>query len=182
MRADRREEVRDVRAIDVMAKLAVKPNKSAKKKPRGKPFTGKDDPRNGPGAPKRGQSWAEIIKEIGELTPDEARAMSQKIFAQIQLGNEITLKQAVVLRVYASMLFEPQPGLINAFMDRADGKVSQPVEVYDWRSEAAKQGYDPNKLYSDLVNAARARLVESGNSGSDAGSDDRADRADRVAD
>jgi hypothetical protein len=61
------------------------------------------------------------------LTPDEAREMSQKIFVNIHLGNEVTLNQAVVLRVYASLLFEPQPGLLNAFMERVEGKVAQPI-------------------------------------------------------
>lgn len=82
---------------------------------------------NPKGAPKRGQSWKEIIQEVGQLTPDEAREMSQKIFANIHLGNEVTLNQAVVLRVYASLLFEPQPGLLNTFMERVEGKVAQPI-------------------------------------------------------
>lgn len=83
---------------------------------------------NPKGAPKRGQSWAEVIQEIGEMTPDEARAMSEKIFSQVRLGGAITLKQAVVMRVYAAMLFEPQPGLLNAFMERVEGKVKDQVE------------------------------------------------------
>lgn len=82
---------------------------------------------NPAGGPKRGQSWKEIINEVGQLTPDEAREMSQKIFANIHLGNEVTLNQAVVLRVYAALLFDPQPGLLNAFMERVEGKVAQPI-------------------------------------------------------
>lgn len=141
---------------------------------------------NPKGAPKRGQSWAEIIKEIGELTPDEARAMSQKIFAQIQLGNEITLKQAVVLRVYASMLFEPQPGLINAFMDRADGKVSQPIETWQDRVIALlkDQKVTPEQVEdefgadvaTDLIIAAGLSLGASGEVGATGGPQPDADR------
>ena len=98
--------------------------KAAKKRPQ----TWKPGQSGNPaGGPKRGQSWKEIIAEIGQLTPDEAREMSQKIFANIHLGNEVTLNQAVVLRVYASLLFEPQPGLLNAFMERVEGKVAQPI-------------------------------------------------------
>jgi hypothetical protein len=82
---------------------------------------------NPKGAPKRGQSWKEIIHEIGEMTPDEARAISAKLFEQVPLHDEVTLKQAVVMRVYASLLFEPQPGLLNAFMERVEGKVAQPI-------------------------------------------------------
>lgn len=36
----------------------------------------------------------------------------------------------------------------------------------DWRDEAKKQGYDPEQLFRDMVNAARARLVEAGSGGS----------------
>ena len=109
--------------------VAIKKKTTTKRKGRWKP----GESGNPKGAPKRGQSWAEIIKEIGELTPDEARAMSQKIFAQIQLGNKITLKQAVVLRVYAALLFEPQPGMLNILIERAEGKVSLPVETWQDR-------------------------------------------------
>ena len=110
-----------------MSKLTVKRDATAKKKPRGRPFTGKDDPRNGPGAPKRGQSWKEIIHEIGEMTPDEARQICAQLFTKVNLHDEVTLKQAVVMRVYAALLFDPQPGLLNAFMERVEGKVAQPI-------------------------------------------------------
>jgi hypothetical protein len=99
-----------------------------KTKRKGNPNWKKGGPSPNPaGAPRRGQSWKEIIQEIGEMTPDEARAVSEKIFEQVKLGNEITLKQAVVMRVYAALLFEPQPGLLNAFMERVEGKVAQPI-------------------------------------------------------
>lgn len=79
------------------------------------------------GAPKRGQSWAEVIKEISELTPDEARELSAKIFAHVDIHDPITIKQAVTMRVYAALMFDPQPGLLNAFMERAEGKIVQPI-------------------------------------------------------
>lgn len=82
---------------------------------------------NPKGAPKRGQSWKEIIHEIGEMTPDEAREMCRILFAKVPLHDEVTLKQAVVMRVYAALLFDPQPGLLNAFMERVEGKVAQPI-------------------------------------------------------
>lgn len=82
---------------------------------------------NPKGAPKRGQSWKEIIHEIGEMTPDEARQMCAQLFSKVNLHDEVTLKQAVVMRVYAALLFDPQPGLLNAFMERVEGKVAQPI-------------------------------------------------------
>lgn len=85
---------------------------------------------NPAGAPKRGQSWTELIKEYGELTPSEAAAKSLELSKQLlSIGDGVTLKQAVILRVYASLLFEPQPGLFNAFVERAEGKVKDQVEL-----------------------------------------------------
>lgn len=110
--------------------LAVNPKTSVKKKPRGKPFTGKADPRNNlVGAPKRGESWAEIIKRIGDMTPIEAADHANEIAKQLRkIGGGLTLKEAVVVRVYAALLFEPQASLLNTFMERAEGKVAQPIE------------------------------------------------------
>ena len=112
-----------------MSRLAVNPDTSAKKKPRGKPFTGKSDPRNGAGAPKRGESWADIIKRIGDMSPIEAADHAKAIANKLRvLGDGLTLKEAVVIRVYASLMFEPTASLLNSFMERAEGKVVQPVE------------------------------------------------------
>ena len=61
------------------------------------------------------------------MTPDEARAMCAQLFSKVPIHDEVTLKQAVVMRSYAALLFEPQPGILNAFMDREDGKVAQPI-------------------------------------------------------
>jgi hypothetical protein len=106
--------------------VAIKKPTKTKRKGNKKWVKGGASP-NPKGAPKRGQSWKEIIHEIGEMTPDEARALSAKLFEQVPLHDEVTLKQAVVMRVYASLLFEPQPGLLNAFMERVEGKVAQPI-------------------------------------------------------
>ncbi len=53
------------------------------------------------------------------------RAVAGKLAA---IGDGVTLKQAVVLRVFSALMFDPQPGLLNAFMERAEGKVKDIVE------------------------------------------------------
>src|SRR3989304_5619911 len=113
-----------------MLKRKSRVNSKAKAKPRGKPFTGRDDPRvNLKGAPKRGESWTEIIKRYGEMTPGEAAKESLELAKKLlDIGEGITLKQAVVLRVYAALLFEPQPGLLNIFLERAEGALTHRME------------------------------------------------------
>ena len=87
---------------------------------------------NPKGAPKRGESWTEIINRYGEMTPSEAAQESMELAKRLlSIGEGVTLKQAVILRVYAALLFEPQASLLNAFLDRAEGKVIQPVSGPD---------------------------------------------------
>jgi len=106
---------------------------------------------NPKGAPKRGESWAEIIKRIGEMTPGEAAARSLSLAKQLlEIGDGVTLKEAVILRVYGALIFEPQPGLLNAFMERTEGKVAQRVEL-DWKTEVSKRGVNPDELIDKLA-------------------------------
>jgi hypothetical protein len=102
--------------------------RKVKRDAKGKWAKGTKSP-NPKGAPKRGQSWAEVIKEISELTPDEARELSAKIFAHVDIHDPVTIKQAVIMRVYAALMFDPQPGLLNAFMERAEGKIKDEVSL-----------------------------------------------------
>ena len=60
---------------------------------------------NPKGAPKRGQSWKEIVKTIGDLTPKEASDYCHKVAGKIAvIGDSVTLKEAVILRVYTALL------------------------------------------------------------------------------
>ena len=87
-------------------------------------------PPNPKGAPKRGESWAEIIGRVGDMTPAEAATASLELSKQLlKIGEGVTLKEAVVLRVYGALLFDPNPGLLNAFMNRVEGMPSQIVTL-----------------------------------------------------
>lgn len=138
-----------------MSKVTVNSVATAKKKPRGKPFTRNDERINRKGAPKRGESWAEIITRIGDMTPSEAAEYCKAIAAKLKkIGDGITLKEAVVMRVYAALLFEPSPGLLNSFMDRVEGKPDQPItsdgalrvliEYADDKTDASEAAYQPS--------------------------------------
>ena len=116
---------------------------------------------NPKGRPATGESWTELIKKIGDMSPAAAAQHCKAIMGQLDsIGNNVTLKEAVVLRVYASLLFEPQPGLFNAFMERTEGKVPDKLQVMDWRDDAKSVGVDPDALAAELF--AKVRPVEAG--------------------
>lgn len=75
---------------------------------------------NPAGAPKRGESWAEIIKRIGEMTDAEFMELKR---------NHPTQKQQAIMAVYMALKNDPQPGVFNAIMDRAEGKVADKTEL-----------------------------------------------------
>lgn len=88
---------------------------------------------NPKGAPKRGESWAETIKQVCEMTPKE---LADLLGARNELGRQfrqmpqdVTMKQLIIARVCAALMFEPQAGLFNALMERAEGKVTSTLDV-----------------------------------------------------
>jgi hypothetical protein len=83
---------------------------------------------NPKGAPKRGESWAELITKYGNMTGAEVATIAGYMAKEFKrLPEGVTLKELVVMRVYGQMINEPSPGLLSAFMDRTDGKVKDTV-------------------------------------------------------
>lgn len=127
---------------------------------------------NPAGAPKRGESWAEMIKRVGELTPGEAAERSLELAKRLlDIGDGVTLKEAVVLRVYSAMLFEPDGRLWGQMMDRAEGKVPQATLTMTWQDYLKQKGYDPSAVFEHLVrnaaDLARSNADRSLGSGTD---------------
>lgn len=82
------------------------------------------------GAPKRGESWAELIHRVGQMTPGEAAAQSLALAEKLlSIGEGVTLKEAVVLRVYADLLFQPDARMFVALMERAEGKLTDTLRL-----------------------------------------------------
>lgn len=138
---------------------------------------------NPKGAPKRGQSWKEIYNTIGNLTPKEAAEYCRAVAGKIgTIGDQVTLKEAVVLRVYAALLFDPDARLLGLVMDRDEGKVTQPVTEMPWREYVRQMGYDPDALLKEAEEIVNSRFAELGDTGGDSRSDRvEAQRAGEVA-
>ncbi len=121
------------------------------------------------GAPKRGESWAEVIKRIADMTPKEAADFCKGVAAQLAtLGEAVTLKEAVILRVFAALMFEPTAGLFNALLDRTEGKVTQPLAVdmtvRDWRELARAHGLSEEEVIVEAERIVNESRDESGDS------------------
>ncbi len=100
--------------------------KTTKPKPRGKSWP-KGTSGNPAGRPKDGESWSAIIKAVGEMYSDDLLAFIGK---DNDLGREINkypknvqLKYLVTARVFASIMFDPNPRMWSELMNRAEGKV-----------------------------------------------------------
>ena len=100
--------------------------------PEGKRFV-KGKSGNPAGRPKDGESWAKIIKEVGDMYPADILAFvgeTGPLAAQIkQLPPNVQMKYLVTARVYAALMFDPTAGLWNGLMDRAEGKVPDKLQV-----------------------------------------------------
>jgi hypothetical protein len=99
------------------------------KKPRGKPFA-KGNKANPKGRPGEGESWAGMIKKIGNMTPVEAGKYLLDIRRKLDsLGDKLTLKEIVVLRAYSTLAIEANASLMNVLMERAEGKTPSTLQL-----------------------------------------------------
>lgn len=139
---------------------------NSEKKPRGK---GKPFPPgvsgNPGGRPRRGTSWADVFRKIGDLTPIEAAEMCMGLAANYRsLGDKVTLKEAVALRIFLDMISVPHMGELETVMTRADGPVTQTINV-NWREQLEQLGY--GDLFEQLVQFFASRLPGADGGGSD---------------
>jgi hypothetical protein len=84
------------------------------------------------GRPKEGQSWAAVIREVSEMTPEQVVEMLGKnnplsqSFEQMPKG--IPMKYLATIRLYSSVMFDPTKGIWDAIVDRDEGKVPDKME------------------------------------------------------
>lgn len=135
---------------------SLKPKKK-KGKPRGRPFP-PGVSGNPAGAPKRGESWAEVVKRIGAMTPAALADYAKGISARLKsYGDAITMKELAVAAAYTAFIFDPVPGMFNALADRAEGKPIQPI-MMNWRAELERDGKSASDIFEAMVVAAMEQL------------------------
>lgn len=89
-------------------------------------------PPNPTGRPADGESWAAIIKEIGEMPAEEIIALVGRdndlgrAFAS--MPRKVAVKKLVIVRIFAALMFDPSSGLLKELLDRVDGKVKEKIE------------------------------------------------------
>ena len=88
---------------------------------------------NPTGRPKDGESWAAIIKSVGDMYPTDLVAFIGKdndlgrMLSKLPQG--VQMKYLVTARVFASLMFEPSHGLWKEMMERVDGKVKGELDI-----------------------------------------------------
>lgn len=112
-------------------KPAANTKKSARK---GTPASWKPGQSGNPaGRPKDGESWAGVIKNVGDMFPDDIIAFIGKDNdlgrALAKLPKNVQMKYLVTARIYAALMFEPSAGLWTGLMDRAEGKAPQSLDL-----------------------------------------------------
>ena len=88
---------------------------------------------NPKGRPKDGESWAAIIKSVGDMYPADLVAFIGK---DNDLGRmlsklpaDVQMKYLVTARVFSALMFEPTSGLWKELMERAEGKVQDKLDL-----------------------------------------------------
>jgi len=120
---------------------------------------------NPKGAPRRGESWAELLSSIGKMTgPELAKHWDTKAKELNKLPKDVTLKELVVISAYVSLLRDFSGSIWDKMMDRSEGKVTQPIEV-DWREEAKRLGADPEALVNEFFTKLDSRICVEGSPG-----------------
>jgi hypothetical protein len=88
---------------------------------------------NASGRPKDGESWSGIIKAVGDMYPEDLLTFIGKdndLGRSIaQYPKSVQIKYLITARAFAALMFEPSSGLLNAMMERAEGKIPQAIDV-----------------------------------------------------
>lgn len=85
------------------------------------------------GRPKNDRTWANIIREVGDMYPEDIAMLvgENHPLGQVMkaLPQTIQMKYLITARVFAALMEEPRASLWNGLMDRAEGKVAERVNM-----------------------------------------------------
>ena len=109
---------------------------------------------NPKGRPKDDESWSGIIRRVGNMTSDE---IVDIIGRDNDLGREIVkyprnvqMKWILILRVFASQMFDPNGVMFRELMDRLEGRVPFRAEV-DGKLEVTGLEQLLERVYGEIV-------------------------------
>jgi hypothetical protein len=120
---------------------------------------------NPAGRPKDGESWAAIIKSVGDMYPADIVAFIGKdndlgrMLSKLPQG--VQMKYLVTARVFAALMFEPTHGLWKETMERVDGKVKDQLDVTSNGEQIGNDGDFKREILSKLARIAESRNSES---------------------
>lgn len=116
---------------------------------------------NPSGRPKDSESWAAIIKAVGDMYPADILAFIGKNNdlgrALAQLPDGVQMKYLVTARVFAALMFEPSQGLWKELMERSEGKVQDRLDL---TSKGESIGLPPEQIaqrVAQLMELAKQR-------------------------
>jgi len=94
----------------------------------GRPFK-KGTSGNPKGRPMKGNSMAELIREIGDMTGDQMAERAMLWATDCRRLGVTRFKDALVLRMYLASMNEPTGAMCKVLLDRHDGLLPQPIAV-----------------------------------------------------
>lgn len=109
---------------------------------------------NPAGRPKDGESWASIIKSVGDMYPADLVAFIGKNndLGRMLAGlpQDVQMKYLVTARVFSALMFEPSHGLWKELMERVEGKVVTPVDLSN-KDGSLKPGTEADDTRAEIL-------------------------------
>lgn len=131
-------------------------DKPAKRRPRGKPFTGKDDPRRcklGPGRPRKENCFADVLRLVLKSDiPEPLRRRLEKRTG-VEIETDASALNCLCLGIYDCAL-RGEAWAVNFIADRTEGRVQDRIEI-------ERKGKATLEIVEEIVEARTVLRAES---------------------
>ena len=84
---------------------------------------------NPKGRPPKGETWKDLIRQIGAMTGNEVAEWFATFAPQFRKVGDVQLKTAVIARAYLASINEPNGSVLKMLASYDDGLPPQAVEV-----------------------------------------------------